>query len=109
MWKGNVRFRRKHSSEYIRTRLAALDFILDRLDFTFLESESEKVCFFTEQLGIDKKYLPAKRYAGAVRERFTRRHFFAKFPVFPPPNPSSPPLVSFFFRIPGLCAFDISQ
>jgi hypothetical protein len=31
--KDNVRFRRKHSIEYIRTRLAALDFILARLDY----------------------------------------------------------------------------
>jgi len=30
--KDNIRFRRKHSTEYIRTRLAALDFILGRLD-----------------------------------------------------------------------------
>jgi len=59
--KDNVRFRRKHSTEYIRTRLAALDFILGRLDWRFLESESEKVRLFTEQLGIDKKYLPSKR------------------------------------------------
>src|SRR5713101_10170756 len=60
--KDNIRFRRKHSTEYIRTRLATLDFILGRLDYTFLESEPEKVRFFTDQLGIDKKYvvLPAK-------------------------------------------------
>ncbi len=67
--KDNVRFRRKHSTEYIRTRLAALDFILGRLDWKFLESASEKVCLFTEQLGIDKKYLPSKRYSGGVHER----------------------------------------
>ena len=76
--KDNVRFRRKHSTEYIRTRLAALDFILGRLDWKFLESESEKVRLFTEQLGIDKKYLPAKRYAGAVRERQKRERAIAQ-------------------------------
>jgi hypothetical protein len=104
--KDNVRFRRKHSTEYIRTRLAALDFILGRLDCTFLESESQKVGFFTEQLGMDKKYLPAKRYAGAVRERFTDRYFVDKFPMFLPPNPSSPPVVSFSFVDPGLESLD---
>src|SRR5438876_12420714 len=51
--KDNVRFRRKHSTEYIRTRLAALDFILGKLDYSFFETEKTKVHFFTEQLGID--------------------------------------------------------
>src|SRR5260370_23972913 len=64
--KDNVRFRRKHSTEYIRTRLAALDFILGKLDYKFFETEQEKVRHFTEQLGIYNKYLPAKRYAGAI-------------------------------------------
>jgi len=100
--KENVRFRRKHSTEYIRTRLAALDFILGRLECKFFESETAKVQFFTEQLGIDKKYLPAKRYAGAVRERFTDRYFVDKFPMFLPPNPSSPPVACVSFVDPGL-------
>ena len=104
--KDNVRFRRKHSTEYIRTRLAALDFILGRLDWKFLESESEKVRLFTEQLGIDKKYLPSKRYSGAVHERFTDRYFVDKFPMFHPPNPPSPPVVSFSFVDPGLESLD---
>jgi len=100
--KDNVRFRRKHSTEYIRIRLAGLDFILGRLECKFFESETEKVQFFTEQLGIDKKYLPAKRYAGAVRPQYTDRYFVDKFPMFLPPNPSSPPVVSFSFVDPGL-------
>jgi len=104
--KDNVRFRRKHSTEYIRTRLAALDFILGRLDWKFLESESEKVRLFTEQLGIDKKYLPSKRYAGAVHERHTDRYFVDKFPMYLLPNPVSPPVVSFSFVDPGLESLD---
>ncbi len=106
--KDNVRFRRKHSTEYIRTRLAALDFILGRLDCTFLESESQKVGFFTEQLGIDKKYLPAKRYAGAVRERFTDRYFVDKFPMYLLPH-ASPSVVSFSFVDPGMESLDSLQ
>jgi hypothetical protein len=100
--KDNVRFRRKHSTEYIRTRLAALDFILGRLECKFFESEAEKVQFFNEQLGVDKKYLPSKRYAGAVRPQYTDRYFVDKFPMFLPPNPSSPSVVSFSFVDPGL-------
>ena len=100
--KDNVRFRRKHSTEYVRTRLAALDFILGRLECQFFETEAHKVQFFTDKLGIDKKYLPAKRYAGAVRERFTDRYFVDKFPMFLSPNSSSPPVASFSFVDPGL-------
>jgi hypothetical protein len=106
--KDNVRFRRKHSIEYVRTRLAALDFILARLDYTFFESEQEKVRHFAEQLGIDKKYLPAKRYAGAIRERFTDRYFVDKFPMFLVPQSSSP-VVSFSFVDPGLGSLDSFQ
>ncbi len=94
--KDNVRFRRKHSLEYIHSRLAGLDFILGKLDYTFFETEQEKVRYFTEQLGIDKKYLPAKRYAGAIREQFTDRYFVDKFPMFLLAK-ASPPVVSFSF------------
>jgi hypothetical protein len=104
--KDNVRFRRKHSPEYIRTRLAALDFVLGRVNFRFLETETEKVRLFTEQLGIDKKYLPAKRYAGAIKGEFTDRYFVDKFPMFLPPDSSSAPVVSFSFVDPGLESLD---
>jgi len=103
--KDNVRFRRKHSLEYIRTRLAGLDFILGKLDYTFLETEQEKVRYFTEQLGIDKKYLPAKRYAGAIQDQFTDRYFVDKFPMLLLPK-ASPPVVSFSFVDPGLESLD---
>ena len=103
--KDNVRFRRKHSLEYIRTRLAGLDFVLGKLDYTFFETEQEKVRYFTEQLGIDKKYLPAKRYAGAIQGHFTDRYFVDKFPMFLIPQ-GSPPVVSFSFVDPGLESLD---
>jgi hypothetical protein len=50
-------FRRVHSTEYIRTRLIALDFILRNQGFTYLGSEEQKLSFFCGQLGIDKKIL----------------------------------------------------
>lgn len=104
--KGNVRFRRKHSPEYIRIRLAAFDFILGRLNFHFLETEDERVRLFTEQLGIDKKYLPAKRYLGAIREGFTDRYFVDKFPMYVRSTSSPPTVVSFSFVDAGLESID---
>jgi hypothetical protein len=49
----NVRFRRVHSTEYIRTRLIALDFILRNQGFTYLESEEQKLSFFPPNLDGD--------------------------------------------------------
>lgn len=97
----NVRFRRVHSTEYVRTRLIAFDFILRNQSFSYLESEHEKVCFFCERIGIAKKLLPHKRYAGAIRERHTDRYFVDKFPMFYNPAVSLPPVVIFSFIDPG--------
>jgi hypothetical protein len=97
----NVRFRRKHSTEYIRTRLIAFDFILRNHDYTYLESEEQKLRYFCDQLGFDKKILPAKRYSGAIKDRFTDRYFVDKFPMFYNPKAPPPPVVSFSFIDPG--------
>ena len=46
--KDNVRNRRRHSFEYIRTRLVQMDFILANLGHEYLETESDKVHLFCE-------------------------------------------------------------
>jgi hypothetical protein len=102
----NVRFRRVHSTEYIRTRLIALDFILRNQDFTYLESEDQKLSFFCDQLGIDKKILPHKRYSGAIKSNFTDRYFVDKFPMFYNPAASLSPVVTFCFIDPGFESTD---
>jgi hypothetical protein len=102
----NVRFRRVHSTEYIRTRLIALDFILRNQDFTYLESEEQKLSFFCNQLGIDKKILPHKRYSGAIKDQHTDRYFVDKFPMFYHPGASLPPVMTFSFIDPGFESMD---
>ena len=102
----NVRFRRVHSTEYIRTRLIALDFILRNQDFQYLESEEQKLSFFCDQLGIDKKILPHKRYSGAVKENFTDHYFVDKFPMHYNPAASISPVVTFSFIDPGSESMD---
>jgi hypothetical protein len=102
----NVRFRRVHSTEYIRTRLIALDFILRNQDFKYLESEEQKLSFFCDQLGIDKKILPHKRYSGAIKENFTDHYFVDKFPMFYNPDASLAPVVTFSFIDPGFESMD---
>ena len=91
----HLRNRREHSVEHIRTKLVILDFVLAYLDYRYLETETEKVEYFCKELGISKEALPAKRYAGAIREKTTDRYFVDKFPMFFVPDSSSfSPVVS---------------
>jgi len=99
----HLRNRREHSVEHIRTKLAILDFVLAHLDYRYLETETEKVEYFCKDLGISREALPAKRYAGAIREKTTDRYFVDKFPMFfVPDSSSSSPVVTFSFVDPGL-------
>jgi hypothetical protein len=103
--KENLRNRRRHSVEFIRTRLLLLDFVLANLGFNYLETESEKVAFFCDALGIPRKVLPAKSYEGGPRSEPTVRYFVDKFPLFlnPTESPSSP-VVTFSYVDPGLAS-----
>lgn len=93
--KGNLRNRRAHSFEFIRTRLVLLDFVLMHRDVQYLESEQDKLNFFCETLRIAKEFLPAKVYEGGPGSHPTTRYFVDKFPMFvAPPLPVSPPVVT---------------
>jgi len=96
--KENSPNRRRHSFDYIRTRLVLLDFVLENLDYNFLETEQEKVRFFCETLAVPKETLPAKVYEGSGGARPTIRYFVDKFPLFlSSPIPSSLPVVAFSY------------
>ena len=96
--KDNIRNRRRHSFEYIRTRLVLLNFILENLDCKFLETEQDKVRLFCETLGVPKEVLPVKIYEGGPNSRSTVRYFVDKFPLFlGSPVPDSPPVVTFTY------------
>src|SRR5215471_19759449 len=89
MARENLRNRHEHSVDHIRIKLAILDFVLAHLDYRYLETEAEKVHYFCKELGIERSVLPAKRYAGAIREKTTDRYFVDKFPMFFTPELSS--------------------
>jgi len=102
MDKDNLRNRKRHSFEFMRTRLVLLDFILANQEFPYFESEQDKVDFFCNQLGIPKDFLPAKVYEGAAPDQQTIRYFVDKFPLFlAPPLPGLPPVVTFSYVQPG--------
>lgn len=96
--KDNLRNRRKHSFEFIRTRLVLLDFILANRDTDYFETEQDKVAFFCESLGVAKDFLPARIYEGGPESRPTIRYFVDKFPLFLAPfSPDPPPVVTLSF------------
>jgi hypothetical protein len=95
--KDNNRNRRRHSFEYIRTRLVQLDFLLENAELDFLESEGDKVQLF-ESLAVPRDALPAKIYEGGPGSEPTIRYFVDKFPLFlAPPIPGAAPVVTFAF------------
>lgn len=102
----NIRNRREHSAEHIRTRLVILDFILMHQGYQYLETETDKLHYFCQQLQIPKASLPAKRYTGAIHSKATERYFVDKFPMFFALEPASPPVVTFTFIDPGLQGLD---
>jgi hypothetical protein len=94
----NLRNRKRHSFEFMRTRLILLDFILANQEFAYFETERDKVNFFCNELGISKDCLPAKVYEGAAPDQQTTRYFVDKFPLFlAPPLPGAPPVVTFSY------------
>ena len=98
MDRDNLRNRKRHSSEFMRTRLVLLDFILANQDLAYFETEEDKVNFFCRKLGIPEDCLPAKVYEGAAPAKQTIRYFVDKFPLFvAPPFPGAPPVVTFTY------------
>jgi hypothetical protein len=96
--KDNLRNRRRHSFDYIRTRLVQMDFILENPAHDFLETESAKIHLFCESLAVPKDVLPAKVYERGAGSGPTVRYFVDKFPLFlAPPLPGASPVVTFGF------------
>jgi hypothetical protein len=103
MEKDNLRNRRKHSFEFIRTRLLLLDFILVNHGLAYFETEQDKVSFFCETMGVSKDFLPAKAYEGRPGSQPTIRYFVDKFPLFiAPPLSGAPAVVTFSYVDSGL-------
>ena len=103
--KANLRNRRRHSVEFIRTRLVLLDFVIENREYDYLETERQKLGYFCDTLGLPKKILPAKSYEGRRDVEPTLRYFVDKYPLFFDSSAScSPPVVTFSFVDPGFAS-----
>jgi hypothetical protein len=78
----NLRNRRRHSTEFIRTRLILLDFILANQGHQYLETEREKLNYFCQEISVPRTVLPAKSYDGVSGAEPTVRYFADNFPLF---------------------------
>jgi hypothetical protein len=78
----NIRNRREHEIEFIQRRIAMLDFVLLNQGHQYLETEPEKVRYFSNQLKVPNHFLPSKIYHGQRTSQPTVRYFVDKFPMF---------------------------
>jgi len=97
--KENIRNRRDHEFQFIKTRLLALDFILANQEYNYFETEADKLQYFCDALGIEKHALPTKLYLGTQNASVTPRYFVDKFPMFLSAIGGSP-LVTFTYIAP---------
>jgi hypothetical protein len=90
--------RRRHSFDYIRTRLVQMDFLLENPAHDFLETENDKIKLFCESLSVPKDHLPARVYDGGPGSHPRVCYFVDKFPLFlAAPTPGASPVVTFGF------------
>lgn len=93
----NLRNRRRHELEYIRKRIAILDFVLGHPDVTYLETEADKVAFFCHELKVEPRHLPSKTYLSHRSVQPTVRYFVDRFPMFFEDHQSASRVVTFSF------------
>jgi hypothetical protein len=98
----NLRNRREHSFDFIKTKLACLDFIIAHQQHDYFEGEAEKVQYFQDHFQIRPQEMPGKTYAGANRVPDTIRYFVDKFPMFLDGTRPGEPLPTLTYVDPGI-------
>jgi hypothetical protein len=93
----NLRNRRRHELEYIRKRIAILDFVLGNPDLSYLETETDKVSFFCRDVKVEARHLPSKTYVSHRTVQPTVRYFVDRFPMFFEDHESAFRVVTFSF------------
>jgi hypothetical protein len=93
----DLRTRRKHQLDYVKTRIVTLDFVLSNLGCEYLETETEKVPFFETRLKLDRDLLPSKIYSSKVSGSQTVRYFVDRFPMFLKDRSGASPVVAFTY------------
>ena len=77
-----LRFRRPHGLDYVKTKLLSLDFVLQNPGNTYLTTEQKMVDYFTNFCNVPLSDLPGRVYRSARGKAETIRYFVDKFPLF---------------------------
>lgn len=85
----NNRNRRMRSTVSIKNRLMGLDYVLDTHG-DFLETEQEKVAYFSGTVGIELAELPQKIFRSPTGQEATSRYFPDKYPIYLHEGPGGP-------------------
>jgi hypothetical protein len=101
----NLRTRKKHEAEYVKTRLVALDFVFAHRQYRYLETEAEKVRFFEKECNVGRESLPVKLYRARRSAEVSPRYFVDRFPMFLDQT-SAAPLLTFTYVDSGLVTLD---
>ena len=91
--KPNLRVRSAFSDDFIRARLFTLDFVMAYRSLDYLETSTEKLAFFAENMGLPTKVLPGKTYAGIHFRGHQTLYFTDRQPIFMEPRRASDPNV----------------
>ena len=97
----DLRTRRNHQLEYIKTRILVLDFVLSNLGCEYLETEAEKVPFFESRFNLSLALLPAKTYTSKLSRDSSLRFFVDRFPIFLRVASASTPRLTFTYMDAG--------
>lgn len=97
----DLRTRRKHQLEYIKTRILVLDFVLSNLDCVYLETEADKVPFFESRFNLSRDLLPSKTYTSKLSRDSSVRFFVDRFPIFLRAASASTPRLTFTYMDAG--------
>jgi hypothetical protein len=77
-----LRNRRAHEIDFIKRRIAILDFVIANQEHEYLETEPQKISYFREKLGVNEGYFPARLYLGRKTSTAIVRYFVDNFPMF---------------------------
>jgi hypothetical protein len=100
--KEHPRNRRVHELEFIKRRIAILDFVIANQEYEYLETEAAKTTYFCNKLGVNERYLPARLYLGQKTARSSVRYFVDGCPMF---LGFAPPVVTFTYVHEGPVSF----
>jgi hypothetical protein len=100
--KDHLRNRRVHELDFIKRRIAMLDFVIANQEYEYLETAAQKVSYFCERLKIDERFLPARLYLGQKTARSSVRYFVDGLPMF---LGAAPPVVTFTYVHQGSVGF----